>query len=157
MTFDVNAWLSGAAGAAVLGGIIWLIKFILDRAIPKRSDARAQVSLALDGLKSVVEVLQEEKAADAARLEAKQKRIEYLESAANRDYDRISDLRAEIIDLRRRLATKDRHIAQLIYHLERLGVKVSGENGEDIEITISEEQIREVRNQIEGPKEKDIR
>jgi chromosome segregation ATPase len=148
IAFDLNTVVSGGVGAAVVSAIIYVIKLILDRTIPSRSDARANVGMVLEGLNNMVKVLQEEKVADAVRLAAKTDRIEVLEQAADKDYDRISELRAEIIDLRNRLATKDRHINTLVSELRKLGAQVTGlELGhfENLEVTHTTEEVRKMR------------
>jgi chromosome segregation ATPase len=149
LAFNLDTMVSGGVGAAVVSAIIYVVKLILDRTIPSRSDARANVGMVLDGLNNMVKVLQEEKLADAKRLSDKTDRIELLESAADKDYNRISELRAEIIDLRNRLATKDRHINTLVSALRRLGAQVTGlelEDFEDIEVTHTADQVKELRS-----------
>lgn len=126
ITFDLNGIISGGTGAGLLALLYWVIKLILDRTIPSRSDARANVTIVLEGLSNMVKVLQEEKIEDAKRLTAKQERIDVLEGAADKDYETIGELRAEIMDLRRRLATKDRHIQVLVQQLRLLGATVTG-------------------------------
>jgi len=134
--FDLNDIISGGTGATIMAALIFVGKLILDRTIPSRSDQRANVTLVLEGLNNMVKVLQEEKTADAKRLADKQARIDALEAAAEKDYDRISELRAEIIDLRNRLAQKDRHINTLVAELRKLGAQVSGLDLEDLEASI---------------------
>lgn len=131
--FDLNSLISGMGGAGLLALFYWIIKLILDRTIPSRSDARANVTLVLEGLSNMVKVLQEEKIADSARLTAKQARIDILEAAADKDYLDISELRSEIIELRGRLAQKDRHINTLVMELRKLGAKVTGVEIQDEE------------------------
>ena len=152
MVFDLNGLVSGGTGAAVMAALIFVVKLVLDRTIPSRSDARASQSLVLQGLQQLVKVLQEEKVADAARLANKQDRIEQLEKAADRDYDRITELRAEVIDLRNRLATKDRHITLLVVELKKLGAHISGIDlaEMDLEITIPADQLRKERESQAG-------
>ncbi len=145
---DFNSFLSGSLGAAVLAVVVFAVKLILDRTIPSRSDARANVTLVLEGLNNMVKVLQEEKLADAKRLVDKQARIDALEQAADKDYDRISELRSEIIDLRNRLATKDRHINTLVTELRKFGAQVTGvelEDIADIEITRNPAEVKQAR------------
>lgn len=137
--FDLNTFLSGGTGAAVVAALIFVAKLILDRVVPSRSDARANISIVLEGLQNMVKVLQDEKIADAKRLADKQARIEYLEEASYQDYDKIKELKDEIQELRLRLATKERHISVLVAELRRLGAQVTGledtEDEVDIEIT----------------------
>lgn len=133
--FDLNSLISGGLGATVVSAIIYVIKLVLDRTVPSRSDRRDSVNLVLDGLNRMVKVLQEEKIADAKRLADRQARIDQLEESADKDYDRISELRAEVIDLTGRLATKDRHINLLISELRRLGATVTGSDIDDIQVT----------------------
>jgi chromosome segregation ATPase len=147
--FDLNTFVSGGAGAAIMGAVIFAGKLILDRTIPSRSDARANVTLVLEGLNNMVKVLQEEKVADAKRLEDKQSRIDMLESAADKDYDRINELRNEIIDLRQRLAVKDRHINNLVSELRKFGVMVTGIDLDDADIEITHSRA-EVDDMIQG-------
>lgn len=129
-----------------MGALIFVGKLILDRTIPSRSDARANVSLLIEGLNNMVKVLQAEKISDAQRLADKRTRIDVLEAAADKDYDRISELRAEIIDLRNRLAQKDRHIATLVAELRKIGAVVTGLDKEnstsELEITLPAEVIK---------------
>lgn len=136
-TFDLNTLLSGGTGAALMGVIIWVGKLVLDRTIPSRSDSRAHISMVLESLTGMVTVLQEEKTSDASRLQTKQDRIESLEAEADKDYDRITELRAEIIDLRTRLAQKDRLIRILVTELRKLGAQVNGLDLDDAEVEIS--------------------
>lgn len=146
---DLNSLVSGGAGATLVGAGWFVIKLILDRTIPSRSDARANVTLVLEGLNNMVKVLQEEKLADAKRLADKQARIDQLEEAADKDYDRISELRAEIIDLRNRLAQKDRHINSLVSELRKFGAVVTGLELEDVdlEITMPKDKIKKLRDE----------
>lgn len=149
---DLNALVSGGSGAALISALIFVGKLILDRTIPSRSDARANVSLVLEGLNNMVKVLQEEKIADAKRLTDKTDRIEQLEAAADKDYDRISELRAEIIDLRQRLSTKDRHINTLVSELRKLGAQVTGLELDDIdnlEVTLTTEAVRKMQGKAD--------
>lgn len=145
---DLNSLVSGGAGATLLGLVYFVVKFVLDRAIPSRSDSRANVTLVLEGLNNMVKVLQEEKTADAKRLQDKQERIDQLEQGADKDYERISELRNEIIELRNRLAQKDRHITTLVTELRKLGTQVTGldlEDADDLEITHSKDEVKELR------------
>lgn len=146
---DLNALLSGGGGATLVALIIWVGKLVLDRTVPSRSDSRASQSLVLESLSNMVKVLQEEKVADATRLESKQERIDALETASTKDYDLISELRAEITDLRNRLAVKDRHIRILVLELRRLGAQVTGLDAEadieDIEVTMNPADIKALR------------
>lgn len=148
--FDLNTLVTGGAGATIAGLIYWVVKLILDRTIPSRSDARANVTLVLEGLNNMVKVLQEEKTADAARLAAKQARIDQLEEAADKDYDRIAELRGEILELRNRLAQKDRHINSLVTELRKFGAVVTGlelEDVEDLEITMPPAEVKKLRDE----------
>jgi hypothetical protein len=142
IAFDLNGIISGGTGAGIFALVVFVIKLVLDRTIPSRSDARANVTIVLEGLSNMVKVLQEEKIADAARLADKQKRIDTLESAADKDFESIGELRKEILDLRTRLATKDRHIGVLVHQLRLLGAVVTGieldeeDDIESLEITL---------------------
>ncbi len=133
---NLNTLVSGGVGAGVVSGVIYVIKLILDRTVPSRSDARANVTLVIEGLNNMVTVLQEEKKQDAERLDEKQKRIDLLQEAAEKDYDRITELRQEIIDLRTRLATKDRHINSLVAELRKLGRTVTGLDLVDADVAV---------------------
>ncbi len=145
-SFDFNTLVSGGTGATIMAALIFVGKIILDRTIPSRSDARANVAMLIEGLNNMVKVLQEEKLADAKRLQDKQARIDVLEDAADKDYDRIKELRDEIIDLRLRLAQKERHINTLVSELRKVGAQVIGLNLDDLEtdleITLPSEVIR---------------
>ena len=142
ITFDLNGIISGGTGAGLFALIVFVIKLVLDRTIPSRSDARANVTIVLEGLSDMVKVLQEEKIADAKRLADKQERIELLEGSSEKDFETIAELRKEILDLRHRLQTKDRHIKILVHQLRLLGATVTGielaedEDFEHLEITI---------------------
>lgn len=146
---DLNLLLGGGGGAtlAVVGSYVF--RLILDRTVPSRSDSRASQSLVLESLSNMVKVLQEEKVADATRLESKQDRIDALEEASTKDYDLISELRTEITDLRNRLALKDRHIRILVLELRRLGAQVTGLDADapvdDIEVTMNPNDIQALR------------
>jgi hypothetical protein len=133
---DLNAFVSGGSGVGAVGAILLLIKLVLDRTLPGRSDQRANVQIVLESLNNTIKILQEEKTADSRRLEDKQDRINALETEAEKDYDRISELRAEIIDLRNRLGVKDRHIQALVSQLRKVGILVTG-----IELDGSETEI----------------
>lgn len=133
---DLNTLVGGGVGAGIVSSLIYIIKLIADRAIPSRSDARANVTLVIEGLNNMVKVLQEEKKADADRLEVKQQRIMTLEQAGDRDYAQITELRQEIVDLRTRLATKDRHINALVAELRKLGRQVTGLDLVDADIAV---------------------
>lgn len=147
--FDLNTLVSGGTGAGLMAVAIFAIKLVLDRTIPSRSDARANVTMVLEGLNNMVKVLQEEKIADAKRLTDRQARIDTLEQAADKDYDRISELRSEIIDLRNRLAQKERHINTLVRELRKLGAQVSGLDIEDfdLEVTHTAEEMKALREE----------
>lgn len=144
--FDLNNFVAGGAGATLAGLLYFVIKLVLDRTIPSRSDARANVSMVLEGLNNMVKVLQEEKTADAKRMTDKQNRIDQLEQAADKDYDRITELRNEIIDLRTRLAQKERHINTLVSALRRLGAQVTGVDlgDADLEVTHPKSEVTEM-------------
>lgn len=141
----LNNLIAGGAGATLMGLVIWVAKLVLDRTIPSRSDARANVSLVLEGLSNMVKVLQEEKIADANRLAEKQKRIDELEADASTDYQTVRDLKREISELTDRLALKDRHIQTLSMELRKFGVQVIGididKSGQDLEIIFPEKPL----------------
>lgn len=141
ITFDLNGIISGGTGAGIFALVVYVVKLVMDRTIPSRSDARANVTIVLEGLSNMVKVLQEEKIEDAKRLSVKQDRIDLLEGAADKDYTTIAELRAEILDLRRRLSIKDRHIQVLVQQLRLLGATVTGiemapDDIEQLEITL---------------------
>lgn len=150
--FDLNALISGGSGATLMAALIFVGKLIADRTIPSRSDARANVTLVLEGLNNMVKVLQEEKVADSKRLDDKQKRIDVLESAADQDYDRIQELRGEILELRQRLAQKDRHINTLVSELRKLGAHVSGLELVDadvvVEVTMPKSEVQKITARV---------
>lgn len=133
--FSLNSLVSGGAGTLIVGLVYFAIKLILDRSIPSRSDARASTSLLIEGLNNMVSILQEEKTSDAARLMAKQERIESLENSSDKDYEKIKELRVEINELRERLAIKDRHIQTLVAELRRFGSVVTGLDLEQLSIS----------------------
>lgn len=146
---DLNGIIGGGGTAVILGVAYYIAKLIVDKRVPSRSDSHASQELVLDSLSNMVKVMQEEKIQDADRLRAKQARIDELEQNADTDYDRLRDMRAEIVELRDRLAQKDRHIRILVLELRRLGAVVTGieeqtETG-DIEITLNDEDSREIR------------
>lgn len=134
-TFSLNSLVSGGAGTVIVGLIYFVIKLVLDRTIPSRSDTRASTSLLIEGLNNMVKILQEEKESDSKRLAAKQERIGVLEMASDKDYEKILDLRGDINELRDRLAVKERHIATLINELRRFGSVVTGMDLENLTIT----------------------
>jgi predicted RNase H-like nuclease (RuvC/YqgF family) len=142
---DLNSLVSGGAGTVIIGLLYFAIKLILDRTIPSRSDQRASTSLLIEGLNNMVKILQEEKESDARRLQTKQERIESLETASDKDYEKIKELRAEISELRERLATKDRHIQTLVSELRRFGSIVTGVELPDLTITSPNPEINEER------------
>lgn len=134
-SFSLNSLVSGGAGTVIVGLLYFVVKLVLDRTIPSRSDQRASTSLLIEGLNNMVKILQEEKESDAKRLLAKQERIETLEVASDKDYEKIKELRLEINELRERLATKERHIVTLVNELRRFGSVVTGLELEEISIT----------------------
>lgn len=137
ISLDLNSIVGGGAGATLVGIIFYVGKIILDRTIPSRSDARANITMLLEGLQSMVKVLQDEKAADAQRLADRQSRIDALEEEADVSYLRKAEMQAEIIELRARVAQKDRHIKYLVHMLGQLGATVvGGIDTESIEITL---------------------
>ena len=142
LSIDLNGVISGGAGASIVALVVWVCKLVLDRTIPSRSDARANVTIVLEGLSNMVKVLQEEKIADAKRLADKQARIDVLEAAGDKDFETIGELRKEILDLRHRLQTKERHIQILAHQLRLLGAQVTGieldpeDEFEQLEITM---------------------
>jgi hypothetical protein len=132
---QLNDIIGGGAGATLVGLGYFIIKLILDRTIPSRSDARAGVTMLLDGLNKMVEVLRQERAEDAKRLQEKQARIDFLEKESDLDFGRLNEMREDIIDLRARLALKEAHIAQLVLELRKLGATVEGM--EDARLTVA--------------------
>lgn len=147
ISLDLNALVGGGAGAATLGLLYYVFRVILDRTVPSRSDARANVSMLLEGLQGMVKILQEEKEADAKRLSDRQARIDALENEADINYARKAEMQAEIIDLRSRLAQKERHIKHLLDLLRQLGAEVpdpSKLDAERLEITLPGEKARQI-------------
>jgi uncharacterized protein YydD (DUF2326 family) len=123
---QLNDVIGGGAGATVLGLVWYVAKFIMDRAVPSRSDSRANVGMVLEGLNNVVKVLQEEKAAETARMASKQLRIEELDKAAEVDAATIKELRNEVFELGQVVKRKDITIRTLVTELQRMGANVSG-------------------------------
>lgn len=121
---DLNGFLSGAAGASILAGIVFIVKLMFDRLVPTRTDKRGDVAQAFDVLKEISSILRAEKKEDAERLQVKQARIDVLELESEKDYNLIRELRTEITELQKRLATKELHIQQLTEQIERLGARV---------------------------------
>lgn len=139
--FDLNSLLGGGAGATLVAVIFYVGKLILDRTIPSRSDSRANITILLEGLQSMVKVLQDEKAADAKRLTDRQSRIDVLEEESDTNYVRKAEMQAEIIELRARVAQKDRHIKELVHLLTRMGAKVVGLDADYLDITLPAAEI----------------
>jgi uncharacterized coiled-coil protein SlyX len=123
---QLNDVIGGGAGATVFGLVWFVVKFVLDRTVPSRSDSRANVGMVLEGLNNVVKVLQEEKAAETDRMAAKQKRIEELELQATADDHTIKELKTEVFDLGQVVKRKDITIRTLVTELQRMGANVSG-------------------------------
>lgn len=144
-TLDLNALVGGGAGATLVGILFYIGKLILDRTIPSRSDSRANITILLDGLQSMVKVLQDEKTADAKRLADRQDRIETLEKESDLSYTRRAEMQAEIIDLRARVAQKERHIRELAHMLVQLGAKVTGLDDDTLEITLPTSEVAKIR------------
>lgn len=134
-SINLNSLVSGGAGTVIVGLIYFVIKLVLDRTIPSRSDTRASTSLLIEGLNNMVKILQEEKESDSRRLQAKQERIGELEKANDKDYEKILDLRKDVNELRERLAVKERHIATLVNELRRFGSVVTGLDLDDLTVT----------------------
>lgn len=152
MTFDLNSLVGGGAGATLVGLIFYVGKLILDRTIPSRSDARANITILLEGLQSMVKVLQDEKLADAKRLADRQVRIDQLEEESDVNYQRRAEMQAEIIELRSRVAQKDRHIRELTHMLTQLGASVVGLDGDYLEVTLPTEEVKKLvaQSQVDG-------
>lgn len=142
---DLNALVGGGAGATLVAIIIYVGRLILDKAIPSRSDARANVTILLEGMQSMVKALQTERDADAARLKERQQRIDQLEQSSESDYKKKAELQAEVIELRAAVARKDRHIRQLVSMLVQLGAKVMGLDSDNLEITLPADQVEQIR------------
>lgn len=134
--FPIGTLSLGGLGTALVGAAIWAVRLILDRSVPSRTTKKEESKLALEGMKTLVTVLQEEKKEDAARMKAKQDRIDQLESEADKDFNRIVELRNEVLDLRNRLAVKDQRIQVLVLALRRFGQDVAGLGSETGEIQI---------------------
>ena len=150
VAIDLNSILGGSAGATLVGLIFYVGKLILDRTIPSRSDARANITVLLEGLQSMVKVMQAEKDADAKRLADRQARIDILEEASGADYARKAELQAEVIDLRVTVARKERHIKELVHMLTSLGAKVDGLDSDNLEITLPASEVAEQRKKHSG-------
>lgn len=133
---DLGALLGGGAGASILLAIVYVVKLIIDRTLPSRSDSRANISILLEGLQSIVKVLQDEKAADARRLADQQSRIDALKNEADVSYTRKAEMQAEIFALHAQLARKDQHIQEFINLLSQLGVKVEGLEADSLKFTL---------------------
>jgi hypothetical protein len=144
-SIDLNALVGGGAGASLIGIIFYVGKLILDRTIPSRSDSRANISVLLDGLQSMVKVLQDEKAGDAKRLADRQARIDTLEEESDVNYVRRAEMQADIIELKARVAQKDRHIRELTHMLTQLGATVVGEDTEHLDITLPASEVAQIR------------
>lgn len=136
---DLNSLVGGGAGAALIGILYYVGRIIVDRTIPSRSDTRANITILLEGLQSMVKVLQDEKEADARRIADRQKRIDELEHESTVSFHQRAEMQAEIIDLRARVAQKDRHIRQLVSMLTQLGAQVESLDTDVIEITLPAE------------------
>lgn len=133
---DLNALVGGGAGAALLAIVYYAGKLILDRTIPSRSDSRANISILLEGMQSMVTVLQKERNEDAQRLANRQQRIDELELESDSSFARRAEMQAEIIELRSRVAQRDRHIRKLVSVLTQVGVSVQGLDSDTLEITL---------------------
>lgn len=142
LSLDLNAVVGGGTGATIVTVVIYVGKLILDRTIPSRSDARANITILLEGLQSMVKVLQDEKQADAQRLSDRQKRIDALEEESDTNYTRKAEMQAEIIELRGRVAQKDRHIRELTHMLTQLGATVVGADGDHLEVTLPSAEVK---------------
>jgi chromosome segregation ATPase len=147
--FDLNALLAGGTGTIVVGAVYYIIKLIFEKAIPSRSDSRANITILLEGLQSMVKVLQDEKAGDAKRLADRQARIDTLEDESETSFTRKAEMQAEIIELRARVAQKDRHIRQLVHMLEQLGATVSGLEEDTLIIILPAEDIAKLKKDSE--------
>lgn len=146
--FDLNSLVGGGAGATLIAVIFYVGKLILDRTIPSRSDSRANITILLEGLQSMVKVLQDEKAADAKRLTDRQSRIDSLEEESDTNYVRKAEMQAEIIELRARVAQKDRHITELVHMLTRMGARVVGLDADYLDITLPAAEIVQAREEV---------
>lgn len=142
---DLNALVGGGAGATLVGVIFYVGKLILDRTIPSRSDSRANITILLEGLQSMVKVLQYEKEADAKRLSDRQIRIDALEAETDTNHTRKAEMQAEIIELRARVAQKDRHIKQLAHMLSQLGARVVGVDSDSLEVTLPTDLVQKAK------------
>jgi chromosome segregation ATPase len=142
---DLNALVGGGAGAGAVGLVFYIVKLVLNRTVPSRSDSRANITILLEGLQSMVKVLQDEKASDAKRLTDRQARIDALEDEADISYARRAEMQADIIELKARVAQKDRHIRELSHMLTQLGATVVGIDSDNLEITLPAEDVAKLR------------
>lgn len=124
--FDLNQFLGGGAVALVIAIAYFVIRLLFDRAIPSRSDGRESIGLVVESLNTTIKIMQDEKASDLARLSSALDRADRLEKDADVDYGKLSELRAEVVELRNRLARKDQHISVLVAELKKLGISVVG-------------------------------
>jgi uncharacterized coiled-coil protein SlyX len=93
----------------------------------------------------MVRVLQDEKAGDAKRLADRQARIDTLEEESGVSYLRRAEMQADIIELKARVAQKDRHIKELSHMLTQLGAKVVGLDTDNLEITLPADEVAKIR------------
>lgn len=138
---DLNTVAGGGLGGLGIAALLYVGRLLLDRFVPSRTDKRGDVAQAFEVLKEISSILRAEKKEDADRITAKQTRIDTLEGEAEKDWDTIRQLRAEVAELNERITRKEKHIQQLTEQIERLGARVIvGET--DIEITMPRDDVR---------------
>lgn len=128
--FDLNQFLGGGAVALVVAIAYFVVRLLFDRAIPTRSDGRESISLVVESLNATIKIMQDDKASDLTRLQSALDRADRLEKDADVDYGKLNELRAEVVELRNRLARKDQHINTLVAELKKLGIAVLGHRDE---------------------------
>lgn len=134
----LESFFGGSLGAGLVALVIYAVRLILDRFVPSRADARQSLSVLIEGLQSMVALLQAEKESDAKTLADRQARIAMLESEALTSYKTRGELQAEIIELRTRIAQRDRHIQQLVDLLaSKFGVSVAGYDSDLLNFTFA--------------------
>lgn len=124
--FDLNQFLGGGAVALFIAIAYFVIRLLFDRAIPSKSDGRESINLVVESLNATIKILQDDKTSDLARLQTALDRADRLEKESGEDYEKLNELRGEVVDLRNRLARKDQHIHVLVAELKKLGIFVSG-------------------------------
>lgn len=132
----VSLSLDGIFNTTVSGGVLallfWTIRLFLNKRVSSRSDDRADRESIQQALNNTIKILADEKQTDLNRLKEREQRIHALETEADKDYDRLRELRKDVIELTDRLAHKDRNIALLAAELVRFGAIIDGLDSESI-------------------------